>query len=293
MASGTEITELPLIVIVGPTASGKSSAAISLGERIGGEIICADSRTIYKEMDIGTAKPSAAERALIPHWGLDLVNPDQSFSVSDFKRYADEKIGEIRARGKVPILAGGSGLYIDAVIFDYQFGDVADKLRRDYLDTWSMEKLYVYCKKNNIKLPENHKNKRYVIRAIERHGIDLKRNISPKGKTLIVGIATDKVVLKQRISERSEQLFTNGVVDESIKLGKRYHWNTESMTGNIYPLIHSYLKGEATLEFIQRKFEALDWGLAKRQLTWFRRNPYIVWQRREDVIVHIETELAG
>ncbi len=292
MATGMERTKPPLIVIVGPTASGKTLAAISLAERIGGEIICADSRTIYREMDIGTAKPSVAERASVPHWGLDLVNPDQAYNVSDFKRYADEKINEIKARGKIPILAGGTGLYTDAVIFDFQFGDLADKSKRAYLENLSIEELYLYCKKNNINLPENQKNKRYVVRAIERNGVDSRRSRSLKDKTIVVGIATEKAILQHRITERSEQIFTNGVVNEAIKLGKKYDWNAESMTGNIYPLIHSYLKGEATLEIIQRKFEVLDWGLAKRQLTWFRRNPYIIWHCREDVIPHIETVLA-
>src|SRR4051812_9831711 len=118
---------LPLIVIVGPTASGKTALAIEIAKLFNGEIICADSRTIYRGMDAGTAKPTTRERSIVPHWGLDLVEPGDSFSVADFKSYALNKITEIRARNHIPLLVGGSGLYVDAVLFDYQFGGRANK----------------------------------------------------------------------------------------------------------------------------------------------------------------------
>ena len=105
-----DIEKLPLVVIVGPTASGKTALAIKLAEQCGGEIICADSRTVYKEMDVGTAKPTAAEQHQVPHWGLDLVRPDQRFTAADFKLYAEQKIKEIRERGHIPFVVGGTGL---------------------------------------------------------------------------------------------------------------------------------------------------------------------------------------
>ena len=113
--------ELPLVVIVGPTASGKSATAMDVARAFNGEIICADSRTVYKGMDIGTAKPTAEDRAEVQHWGLDLVQPDERFTAADFKFYAQQKIAEIRARGHLPIVVGGTGLYVDGLIFDYQF----------------------------------------------------------------------------------------------------------------------------------------------------------------------------
>ena len=122
--------QLPLVVIVGPTASGKTGLAIELAEKYNGEIICADSRTIYRGMDIGTAKPTLKERQGVVHWGLDLVEPGEAFSAADFKAYADDKIANIRSREKVPFLVGGTGLYIDAVIFNYQFGTTADPVLR-------------------------------------------------------------------------------------------------------------------------------------------------------------------
>ena len=121
----------PIIVIVGPTASGKTGVAIELAEKIGGEIICADSRTIYKSMDIGTAKPSIPEQKNIVHYGLDLVEPNERFTVYDWKKYAEQKIYEIRRLGKYPIIVGGTGLYVDALIYDYQFDQ---KHKSDQID---------------------------------------------------------------------------------------------------------------------------------------------------------------
>lgn len=267
----------PLIVIVGPTASGKTSLAIELAERLNGEIICADSRTVYKGMDIGTAKPTKEEQARVPHWGIDLVDPDQTYTAAQFQRYATEKIREVRERHHVPLLVGGTGLYIDSVLFDYQFGPKTDAIKRQELEKKSTEELIKYCKKYNISLPENSENKRYIMRAIEQTGINKKRINAPLSKSIIVGISTNKNQLVDRIRDRTEQLFDDGVVEEAIKLGKKYGWKNEAMTGNIYPLIYSHLYDRIPIEEIKTKFTTLDWRLAKRQMTWFQRNPYTEW----------------
>lgn len=289
----TRTLDLPLIVIVGPTASGKTGLAIDLASRFDGEIICADSRTIYKGMDIGTAKPTKEERHAVPHWGLDLVEPGERFTAANFKKYATQKIEEIRSRGHVPFLVGGTGLYIDAVLFNYQFGGDVNKALRNRLEEMTIEELHNYCNKNNVKLPENKLNKRYVIRAIEQKSIDLKRKSEPISKSVIVGISTDKEVLRTRITARSEQLFENGVVEEATILGKKYGWDNEAMTGNIYPLVHSYLNKELSLDDIKEKFTTLDWRLAKRQLTWLKRNPYIKWLTLDDARLYLESLLAN
>jgi tRNA dimethylallyltransferase len=283
----------PLVVIVGPTASGKTALAVSLAEKFGGEIICADSRTVYKGMDIGTAKPTNAEREKVPHWGLDLIEPNESFTVADFKQYTNEKISEIRARGHVPFLVGGTGLYVDAVVFDYQFGPPADPELRKHLENMTLEELYIHCKNNNIELPENHKNKRYVIRAIEQKSINIKRRTEPVDNTIIVGIATDRDILRTRIEHRSEQLFTDGVVDEAKLLGDKYGWDHESMTGNIYPLCRAYLQGEMSLSEVKEKFITLDWRLAKRQVTWLKRNQHIEWLSRSEAEQRLVSVLAS
>ena len=207
---------LPLVVIVGPTASGKTSTAIELAESLGGEIICADSRTVYAGMDIGTAKPTPEERLRVPHWGLDLVEPGERFTAADFKRYAIDKINDIRARDKLPLLVGGTGLYIDGVVFDYQFGQDADVARRTVLEQLTIEQLRLFCTDNNILLPKDCHNKRRIIRVIEQGGEIVQREDRPIHPIIMVGIATQKNELRVRIRARSEQLLTNDVVEEAI-----------------------------------------------------------------------------
>jgi len=228
-------------------------------------------------MDIGTAKPTMEERVLVPHWGLDLVEPGERFSVADFKEYAQKKIKEIRSRNHVPFLVGGSGLYVDAVVFNYTFGGDVDQSLRDSLSELSVDQLQEYCYKNNITLPENSKNKRYLMRAIERKDINVSDNKDRIGRAVIVGIATQRNILRQRIIERSQDIFASGVVDEAIHLGGKYGWSNEAMTGNIYPLIHLYLNNDLTEKELKEKSVVLDWRLAKRQMTWMRRNKHISW----------------
>lgn len=268
---------LPLIVLVGPTASGKTALAVDLAQRFNGEIICADSRTIYKEMDIGTAKPSQSDRTTVPHWGLDLVEPGQRFTAADFKKYAYEKIDNIRSRGKVPLLVGGTGLYIDAVLYDYQFGSDVDQAKRAVFESMSLSELYKYCTKNNVKLPENFKNKRYVIRSIELSGEKHKRNAVKIANSMVVGITTEKAILLERIKDRTEHLFDDGVVEEAIRLGEKYGWENEAMTGNVYPILQLLVNGSLTKKEATTQIETRDWQLAKRQITWFKRNSDIAW----------------
>lgn len=283
---------LPLIVIVGPTASGKTALAIELAKKFGGEIICADSRSIYKYMDIGTAKPTKSERAMVPHFGLDLVEPGDYFSAADFKEYALQKIDEIRARGHIPFLVGGTGLYVDSVLFDYQFGEKADEGLRQELQRMTLDQLHEYCQKNDISLPENYKNKRYVIRSIEKNDKKTSKNSEPLSNSIIVGISTDKSILRSRIEQRAEQLFENGVVDEARMLGKKYGWNSEAMKSNIYPLIHLYLEKRMSLDDVKNTFITLDWRLAKRQMTWLRRNSFIHWLPLDDARKYLTSQLA-
>jgi tRNA dimethylallyltransferase len=283
---------LPLVVITGPTASGKTSLAIELAKKFGGEIICADSRTIYKEMNIGTAKPTAQEQDGVPHWGLDLVSPGEYFSVADFKKYAIDKISEVRERGNIPFLVGGTGLYIDSIIFDYKFGDKADDDRRNALSNMSIEQLHEYCKNNNIKLPENHKNKRYVIRTIEQNGTVQQSRDKIINNTTVVGISTDKQVLRNRIVKRIENMFNDGVVDEAIDLSKKYGWDSEALTGNVYKLIRQSLDEKMSSDEVKSKLAILDWRLAKRQITWMKRNQYLKWLTLEQASEYLSGILA-
>jgi len=284
--------ELPLVVIVGPTASGKSALAIELAKAFNGEIICADSRTVYKHMDIGTAKPSVEDQATVPHWGLDLVEPGEVFTAADFKKYALLKTQQVRERGHVPFMAGGTGLYVDGVIFDYEFGEPQPELRKQ-LEDLSLEELKEYCANNNVDLPENENNRRYVIRAIEQTSVNNKRLRSPIDNVVLVGITTDRAELRARIEARAEQLFENGMLEEAIKLGETYGWESEAMTGNIYKLVHEYLDGKLTLDELKQKNITADWRLAKRQMTYMKRNPYIKWLTLDDAREYIKMSLKS
>ncbi|MEI6053943.1 MAG: tRNA (adenosine(37)-N6)-dimethylallyltransferase MiaA [Candidatus Saccharibacteria bacterium] len=271
------VKEKPLIVICGQTASGKTSLAIELAEAYGGEIICADSRTIYKGMDIGTAKPTIEERKKVPHWGLDLVTPGEYFTVVDFKKYAEKKIKEIRSRGKVPFLVGGTGLYIDSILFDYRFGKELDVAKRTSLNLMSLDELHNLCKQNDIQLPENSHNKRYVVREIEKSGETVSKNSTPIKNTIIVGITTDKEVLLDRIDKRIENMINNGVIAEANGLGDKFGWDNEALKSNVYKIVKLYNTGQIGFEDIKRHNAVLDWRLAKRQLTWLKRNMFIKW----------------
>ena len=268
---------LPLIVIVGPTASGKTSLAIQLAKKYRGEIICADSRTVYRGMNIGTAKPSLGEQQGVPHWGLDLVDPGDSFSVLQFKDYACQKIKEIRSRGNIPFLVGGTGLYIDSVIFDFQFGAKYSKEKRANLQEMTISELQQYCVNHDVALPENSKNKRYLIRAIERAGKKSSGLEVPLSNTIVVGITTGKQLLRQRITDRAKKMFKDGVAEETIGLANNTGWCNEAMTGNVYPIIKKLIEKEIDEDQAVREFIVSDVNLVKRQLTWFRRNPFIEW----------------
>ncbi|MES2631158.1 MAG: tRNA (adenosine(37)-N6)-dimethylallyltransferase MiaA [Patescibacteria group bacterium] len=290
--STTTAIVAPLVVIVGPTASGKSALAIELAKQYNGEIICADSRTVYKNMDIGTAKPSVQDQAEVPHWGLDLVEPGEVFTAADFKEYALQKVQQVRERGHIPFLVGGTGLYVDGIIFDYEFSQPHPALRKQ-LEALSLEELKKHCAINNIELPENENNRRYVIRAIERNSITSKGLRGPIDNVMLVGITTDRDVLRSRIQSRADQLFDNGMLEEALELGNKYGWDNEAMTGNIYKLVREYVDGKLTLDDLKEKNATADWRLAKRQLTYFKRNQFIHWLSLDEAREYISSSLKS
>lgn len=230
-----------VVVILGPTGSGKTGVSIEIAKTLGGEIISADSRAIYKGMDIGTAKPTKDEMQGIPHYGLDLVEPGERFTVADWKAYAKAKIKDIKARGKVPIIVGGTGLYIDALIYDYQF-----------------------------KGPTGHK-----IGDIEQKTCSDRTEI--KGDYLLVGIDWPTEQLRERLNKRITQMFCQNLYDETTKLVQRYGWGSQAMKSDIYEYAWKYLQGKLTLAEAKEKCFYEDYHLAKRQLTWFKRNKNIHW----------------
>lgn len=282
----------PLVVIYGPTGSGKTSLAIRLAKEFDGEIISADSRAIYKGLDIGTAKPSLAERDGVPHWGIDLVSPGELFTAANFKAYANEKIADIRSRNKLPILVGGTGLYMDSIVFDYQFPAPPPPEERGYFESLTLEELHTYCDENNIKLPENHQNKRYVINTILRGQTPAARRHAPIDHCIIVGVTTDKEELRHRLQERAEKIVGDEVLAEARQVSTLYGWDSEAMTANIYPLIRQYSEKTISLSELKAAFITSDWKLAKRQLTWLRRNEYINWCTLPEAYTYCARELV-
>lgn len=243
--------QAPVLVIVGPTASGKTGLAVKVAQdfsvrkgcdieagETAAEVISADSRAIYKQMDIGTAKPDMAERGGIPHYGFDLVEPGERFTVYEFQQYAREHIDKIRVQGKLPIVAGGTGLYVDALIFDYDF---SDNSKKNYTNRQEMSSDFV-----------------------------------------VVGIDWPREILRQRIEERANKFFTQEIEEETVRLVEQYGWDSGAMTSNIYPIVWDMLRGKITREEAIRLFALDDWHLAKRQLTWFRRNKNIHWLKLDE-----------
>jgi tRNA dimethylallyltransferase len=282
----------PLIVITGPTASGKSRLALELAERYRGEIICADSRTVYIGMDIGTAKPSSQDQARVPHHLLDVVKPGERFTAGEFQARARQVIEAIRARGNVPFLVGGTGLYIDSVVLNYRFDDTpVDETERRELEQLSAEQLQTLLKKHHIDLPENRGNKRHLIRAREQRGINISRQNGPDDNTYVVAITTDSTMLNERIRDRASDMFAAGVLDEARALGEKYGWESEAMTGNIYPILRQVLEGLITQDEAIELIAIRDRQLVKRQLTWLKRHDYVRWLSISDARNYISSVL--
>lgn len=274
-------TKPRLTVIVGTTASGKTALALEIARHYDGEIICADSRTIYKGMDIGTAKPTKDEQAEIPHHILDVVTPDQSFSAAEFKRRADLWIDDIAIRGKLPILVGGTGLYIDCVIFDFAFLPPVPPEERAELEAKSIEDLQAEITKRGITMPENNKNKRYLIRALETNGeVPVRKGL--RENTLVIGLDVSREALKQRLIDRVDKMIEAGFEEEVKALGDKYGWDAPGLQAPGYKAFRAYLSGEVSLKDAKAQFVQNDFNLAKRQRTWFKRGRHVFWTQNSD-----------
>ena len=161
------------------------------------------------------------------------------------------------------------------------------------LEKLTIEELWEYCSKNNIELPDNYNNKRYVIRCIEQGGINNNRKVEINNNIIVVGISTDRDNLRKRIKDRIEQFFDNNVVEEARILGKIYGWDNRAMSGNIYPILHKYIDNEINIEEAKVEIFYRDWHLAKRQMTWFRRNKNIEWLELNQVPSYIYSRMAS
>lgn len=279
-----------IVVIVGPTASGKSDLAVKIAKKFNGEIISADSRQIYRGMDIGTAKPSKKEMTTIKHYLIDIRNPDQDYSAGQYKKDVVEAIDRIIKSGKLPILVGGTGLYVDAVVKNLEFPEVKEnKKLREQLEKEISEKGLGYVFKRLVDLdPEaayivDPKNPRRVIRALEiallsnKKFSEQRKSGNPLYNVLEIGINLPLELLRRRIAKRTKQMIKEGLVEEVEELVKKYGPDCKTFDAIGYREIIDYLKEKISLIETIEQINKNTWHYAKRQMTWFKRNPNINW----------------
>ncbi len=270
-------TPSPLVVIVGETASGKSKLAIELAERFNGEIICADSWTVRREVNIGTAKPSAVDQKRIPHHLLDIAGPCDDFTAAVFKRAAIQAIEEISNRGKLPIMVGGTGLYIDGVLYDFSFLKAGDRKERQQYNKLSPEDLLAIINERGLSTENiDVRNKRRLIRVLETGGaMPQKGQMRPN--TLILGLSVARDELRYRITNRVEDMIQAGLEKEVRNLASKYGWECEALKGIGYKEWREYFDGKQSLDDTKARIIKSTMDLAKRQRTWFKRNKSIQW----------------
>lgn len=274
MAAGS--AEVPLIAIVGETASGKSAMAVELAFAINGEIVCADSRTIYKGMDIGTAKPTHEQMRGVSHHMLDLVNPDQKYSAAEFQYQAKNVIDDICRRGKWPIMVGGSGLYVDSILYDYSFRSATDWSRRKTLESRSLEDLNELARSKRLAVYDS-KNKRYLVRLLETGEQPADDRKVLRTNTLVIGVNLPRSAIRKNIEVRVETMFQKGLRREVSELLKIYNWSDPGMDGIGYREFQTHYQDESSVGYVKRKIITNTLQLAKRQRTWFKRNQSIRW----------------
>lgn len=267
----------PLLVIVGETASGKTELSLKLAHRFGGEIICADSWTVRKGVDIGTAKPTPEERAEIPHHLLDVVEPCGDFTAAVFKRMANQAIGDISARGRLPIMVGGTGLYVDGVIYDFDFLPAGDRKEREELNRLSISQLLDRVRALRLDTHSvDTRNKRRLIRLIETRG--MKAGRAPlRANTYIIGLRTPREEIERRIIKRLDVMLADGLEAEVRGLADRYGWDCEALKGIGYAQWRGYFSGDQSLPETRSKIIRATFEYAKRQRTWFKRSKSIHW----------------
>ncbi len=283
---------IPLIVIAGPTASGKTALAIEIAKRIGGEVVSADSMQVYKDMNIGTAKPDEAEMAGVPHHLLDVVTPDTDFSLEQFVKLAHAAISDIHARGRIPILAGGTGLYMDTVVENRPLSENSfDPAVRARLESeWEEEGGEAVLSRLHAIDPEAARRlhvheKRRILRALEIYyttGETKTAHLRKKSEKIydyfVFALELPREILYNRINRRVDKMLAAGLLSEVEKIHKMLRGKKHTaLQGVGYKELIWYLEGKATMAEATELIKRNTRRLAKRQLTWFRQNPSITW----------------
>jgi len=288
-----------VIVICGPTASGKTALSIELAKKINGEIISSDSMQIYKDMDIGTAKPSKEEMQGIKHYLLDFVEPSQRYSVAEFKKDAEAAIEEILTKGKTPIIVGGTGLYVDSLIYGIEYQDIQldEKYRQELeerAEKEGLDKLYEEAKKIDPqaieKISENDKKR--ILRILEIYKATGKnkteQEIESRKKGVkydykVFAITWDREKLYERINKRVDIMIEQGLIQEVEQLLQKYEKFPTAMQGLGYKEVVEYLQGQTSKEEMIEKIKMETRRYAKRQITWFKKNKQTIWIGHKDL----------
>ena len=277
-----------IVVICGPTASGKTALGIQVAQQANGEIISSDSMQIYKDMDIGTAKPTEEERAQAVHYLVDFVSPDERYSVADFKKDATEKIEDILSRGKLPIIVGGTGLYVNSLIHNIEYKEeITDIEYRNELEKVDLETLYKQAQEIDpeaaAKVSQNDRKR--ITRILEIYHTtgktktqmeaESRKEVKYDYKIFVLTPERDK--LYERINLRVDLMIQAGLVDEVKQLLQKYNEFPTAMQGLGYKEVKEYLDGEITEEEMIEKIKQESRHYAKRQLTWFRQYKDATW----------------
>ncbi|WP_223633081.1 tRNA (adenosine(37)-N6)-dimethylallyltransferase MiaA [Planococcus sp. 4-30] len=278
---------IDVVAIVGPTASGKTALSLELAKQMDGEIINGDSMQIYRDMTIGTAKILPEEMAGIPHHLLDIKEPDESFSVAEYQKLVREKIAEIRSRGKLPIIVGGTGMYVQAVLFDYRFSEEAvDQKLRDSLnkelEQFGPEKMHQKLLELDPQSTIHPNNARRVVRAIEnlmsgQEKSDRELTLSPMYNEVIIGLDIPRDILYERINQRVDSMMERGLIEEVEALRQRGIREAQSIQAIGYKEIYDYLDGRTSIEDAIIKLKQNSRKYAKRQFTYFKNKLPIFW----------------
>ena len=282
-----------VIVICGPTASGKTALSIELAKKINGEIISSDSMQIYKNMNIGTAKPTKEEMSGIQHYLLDFVEPDKRYSVAEFKRDAEKAIEEILGKGKIPIVVGGTGLYVDSLIYgiEYQEIELDEKYRKELekiAEEQGLEVLYEKAKKIDSEAMKkiSPNDKKRIMRVLEIYKSTGKTKTEQEAESRkkelkydykVFAINMDREKLYERINKRVDIMIEQGLIDEVKELLNNYKEFPTAMQGLGYKEVVDYLNGKMTKEEMIEKIKMETRRYAKRQITWFKKNKQTVW----------------
>lgn len=282
-----------VIVICGPTASGKTALSIELAKKINGEIISSDSMQIYKDMNIGTAKPTQEEMQGIQHYLLDFVEPNQRYSVAEYKKDAENAIEKILSKGKIPIVVGGTGLYVDSLIYGIEYQDI--KLDEEYrkelekrVEAEGLEELYNEAQKIDPQSIEkiSRNDKKRILRILEIYKATGKNKTEQEIESRKNGVKYDYKVfainmerekLYERINMRVDIMIENGLIEEVENLLEKYNEFPTAMQGLGYKEVVEYLQGKISKEEMIERIKRETRRYAKRQLTWFRKNKQTIW----------------